>query len=86
MRAIVVGPERRVCRLQPGEVKRFPPDGAPVGFYVACAECGYRNFLLARGQHVAEGAALTLSPGLWCDGPRCEVHLHIQGGELVVTR
>jgi hypothetical protein len=86
MRAIIVGPERRVCRLQPGEVKRFPPDGAPVGFYVACPECGYRNFLLARGQHVTEGAAFTLSPGLWCDGPRCEVHLHIQGGELVVTR
>ena len=87
MKAILVGQERRVCRLQPGEVKRFPMGWeTPVGFYVACPDCGYRNFLLARGQHVSEvGGLLTLSPGLSCDGPTCELHIHIRDGELVVT-
>jgi hypothetical protein len=75
-----------VCRLERGEVKRIPPEGAPVALYVACPECGYRNFVLANGQHLAETpGALTLAPGFWCDGPRCDRHLHIRDGEFVVT-
>jgi hypothetical protein len=87
VKAIIVGPERRVCRMQPGEVKRFPADWeTPVGFYVACPACGSRNFVLASGQHVSEvPGALTLSPGFYCDGPTCDLHIHIKGGELVVT-
>lgn len=85
MKIVLVGAGRRVCRLQPGEVKRFPIEGALVGFYVACPMCGYRNFVLRHGQHIVEGPALTLSPGHWCDGPRCDAHVHIRDGELVVT-
>jgi hypothetical protein len=87
MRAILVGPERRVCRMQPGGVKRFPADwDKPVGFYVACPACGSRNFVLAHAQHVSEApGGLTLSPGFHCDGATCDLHIHIKDGELVVT-
>lgn len=85
MRATVVGRERRVCRLGPGEVKRLPGEGVAIGFYVACPRCGYRNFVLTRGQEVfLTEDGLTLSPGFWCDGT-CECHLHIKHGQFVVT-
>ena len=87
MKATVVGRERRVCRLGPGEVKRLPGEGVLIGFYVACPGCGYRNFVLIRDQHVLLTAdGLTLTPGFWCDGPLCDRHLHIKHGQFVVTQ
>lgn len=87
MKATMVGRERRVCRLGPGEVKRLAGEGAVVGFYVACPGCGHRNFVLMKGQNafVTDGC-LTLTPGFWCDGPTCEWHLHIKHGQFVVTQ
>lgn len=87
MRAMVVGHERRVCRLGPGEVKRLPGEGVAIGFYVACPACGFRNFVLVQGQHVFQSeGGITLTPGFWCDGPTCELHLHIKHGQFVVTQ
>lgn len=86
MKAVLVGREARVCRLAPGEVKRFPFDGVLHGFYIACPACGYRNFVLTQGQAVSDaGGALSLAPGFWCDGLLCDRHLHIQRGEFVLT-
>ena len=74
MKATVVGSERRVCRLGPGEVKRLPGQGVVVGFYVACPECGHRNFVLVQGQQVFivswRNAGAELALATWDDYAR----------------
>lgn len=86
MKVKLVAPERGVCRLQPGEVKRLPRLGPPVGFYVSCPVCGRLNVVLADGQHVDEsnGELRCLAPGFECESPTCAKHVHVKDGEFVV--
>lgn len=87
MRARLASAERRVCRLDPGEVKRLPQIGPPLGFYIACPACGRLNVVLAEEQHLDErdGELRTLAPGFECESPTCARHVHIKDGEFVVT-
>ena len=87
MRARIVEGDRRICRLVPGDAKRLPRTGPPLGFYVACPACGRLNVVLAEGQHVDEaGPELRgLAPGFQCESPSCAKHVHVRDGEFVVT-
>jgi hypothetical protein len=87
MKARFVTADRRVCRLEPGEVKRLPHIGPPLGFYVSCPACGRLNVVLAEEQHVNEtiGDLLGLAPGFECESPICAKHVHVKDGEFVVT-
>ena len=87
MRARLVEPERRVCRLKAGEAKRLPRTGGLLGVYVACPLCGRLNIVLAEGQLVVEGAGELrgLAPGFDCENPLCAKHVHVKDGEFVVT-
>jgi hypothetical protein len=86
MKVRLVAPERGVCRLLPGEVKRLPRLGPPVGFYVSCPVCGRLIVVLADGQHVDEsgGELRCLAPGFECESPMCAKHVHVKDGEFVV--
>ena len=87
MKAHLVEPERRVCRLRSGEAKRLPRVGGLLGFYVACPSCGRLNIVLAEGQLVDEGNGelKSLAPGFECESPMCAKHVHVKDGEFVVT-
>jgi hypothetical protein len=87
MRARLVSADRRVCRLEPGEAKRLPRLGPPLGFYVSCPACGRLNVVLAEGQHVDEAAdeLRALAPGFECESPTCAKHVHVKDGEFVVS-
>lgn len=87
MRARLVAAHRRVCRLEPGEVKRMPQLGPALGFYVSCPACGRLNIVLAEGQRIDEAAGELrgLAPGFECESPTCARHVHVRDGELVVT-
>ena len=86
MKARLVTADRRVCRLEPGEVKRMPRVGPVLGFYVSCPACGRLNIVLADGQHVNEtgGDLRGLAPGFECESPTCAKHVHVKDGEFVV--
>ena len=88
MKARLVEPERRVCRLRAGEAKRLPRIGGLLGFYVACPSCGRLNIVLAEGQELVDegsGELRALAPGFDCESPLCAKHVHVRGGEFVVT-
>ena len=87
MKVRLVSADRRVCRLEPGEVKRMPQVGPVLGFYVSCPACGRLNIVLAEGQQVNEtaGELRGLAPGFECESPTCGKHVHVKDGELVVT-